>query len=210
MEFAVAGISASATVKRATAGADALGQAARADTVVLVDAADNDIGKADKLSAHQSGLMHRAISVFVFDGSGRMLVQRRAAGKYHCAGFWANACCSHPYPGEAPKAAAQRRCREELGLDIDVNPAGRIHYRADVGSGLIEDELVHLYWGVAKAPCDLNPDEVAAVQFIDTHALLEAGHTGLLPLAPWFVIYMRELAPRIAHWSEMARASSAA
>ena len=83
----------------------------------LVDEAGVTIGTAEKLAAHQApGLLHRAFSVFLFDPRGRLLMQRRALGKYHSPGVWSNTCCGHPYPGESPFAAAARRTHEELGV----------------------------------------------------------------------------------------------
>ena len=76
--------------------------------VVLVDDADREIGVADKLDAHRSGALHRAVSVFLFDPAGRLLVQRRALGKYHSGGLWTNSACGHPRPGEATADAARR------------------------------------------------------------------------------------------------------
>ncbi|MET9933122.1 NUDIX domain-containing protein, partial [Streptomyces sp. NPDC006324] len=73
----------------------------------LVDEDGRTIGTAEKLTAHQApGQLHRAFSVFLFDETGRLLLQRRALGKYHSPGVWSNTCCGHPYPGEAPFAAA--------------------------------------------------------------------------------------------------------
>ncbi|CAM5402472.1 Isopentenyl-diphosphate Delta-isomerase [Streptomyces violarus] len=87
---------------------------------ILLELVDEDgvtIGTAEKLAAHQPpGQLHRAFSVFLFDEHGRLLLQRRALGKYHSPGVWSNTCCGHPYPGEAPFAAAARRTFEELGV----------------------------------------------------------------------------------------------
>src|ERR1700685_465980 len=113
--------------------------------IILVDADDREVGLAGKIEAHAKGLMHRAISVCVLDKRGRMLLQRRAAGKYHSGGLWTNACCTHPRAGEGVAEAARRRLREELGVDCELKFALRTHYRADVGNGLIEDEIVHMF-----------------------------------------------------------------
>ncbi|UKL12802.1 isopentenyl-diphosphate Delta-isomerase [Pseudomonas savastanoi] len=85
---------------------------------------------AEKIEAHQSGLLHRAISVFLFDKDGRLLLQRRSASKYHAAGLWANSCCGHPRPGELPIDAAVRRLQEELGIHSELNSWGHICYEA--------------------------------------------------------------------------------
>lgn len=86
------------------------------ELVVLVDEHDREIGTASKLEAHRSGALHRAVSVFVFDDAGRLLLQRRAAGKYHSAGQWANTCCTHPRPGESNLAATQRRLADRKSV----------------------------------------------------------------------------------------------
>src|SRR5271156_2237006 len=98
--------------------------------VILVNEKDLELGHAEKLAAHQQGLLHRAFSVFIFrqenDQAPELLMQQRALSKYHSPGLWTNTCCSHPQPGEAVLAAAKRRLKEEFGLDIAVlKPAGQ-------------------------------------------------------------------------------------
>ena len=95
------------------------------ETVILVDEADREVGLAPKLVAHQSGWRHRAISVCIVDGADRMLLQRRALGKYHSGGLWTNACCTHPRPGERADHTARRRLQEELGITcLSVSSTG--------------------------------------------------------------------------------------
>ena len=52
------------------------------EQVILVDEHDQELGYMEKLAAHETGLLHRAFSVFVFDDKGRLLLQRRAEEKY--------------------------------------------------------------------------------------------------------------------------------
>jgi isopentenyl-diphosphate Delta-isomerase len=117
------------------------------EQVVLVDEHDRELGVSEKLRAHRDGALHRALSVFVFDDDDRLLLQRRAAGKYHSGGEWTNTCCSHPRPGEPVDEAARRRLREEMGIDCPVEKAFEFMYREDVGGGLIEHELDHVFVG---------------------------------------------------------------
>jgi isopentenyl-diphosphate Delta-isomerase len=117
------------------------------EQVILVDSNDTPVGVCEKQAAHEAGVLHRAFSVFLFDGSGRMLLQRRASAKYHSGGLWSNTCCSHPQPGEDTVAAAQRRLAEEMGIDCRVDSLFSFVYRAPVGNGLVEHEYDHVFTG---------------------------------------------------------------
>lgn len=130
------------------------------DYVILVDDSDREIGTAEKLDAHRRGALHRAFSIIIWDSNGRMLLQQRAASKYHSGGLWTNTCCGHPRPGEDAGAAAERRLFEEMGLACRLSPLGTISYRAEFGNGLIEHEIVHIYRGLHDgAAVTANPEE---------------------------------------------------
>jgi len=146
----------------------------------------------DKLEAHREGVLHDAVSVFVFDGED-MVIQQRAAGKYHCGGLWANACCTHPDWGEDAAASARRRLTEELGVDLDLREVGVTTYRADVGGGLIEHEHVRLFRGDADRDAlqfDLNPDEVSQIRWVSPAMLSEEAQAHPDRFAPWLRIYL--------------------
>lgn len=145
------------------------------------------LGELDKLSSHIApGRLHLAFSVFVFCGD-EVLVQKRAASKYHFAGIWANACCSHPEPGEEIVASAHRRLFEELGLDLELTDVGTFSYRAaDAASGLVEHELDHVLVGEMTAPAELSAaeDEVDELAWLPVTAVIGAGKGQ--GFAPWF------------------------
>jgi isopentenyl-diphosphate delta-isomerase len=141
------------------------------DHVVLVNTDDVPQGTAEKLEAHLEGWLHRAFSIFVFDSRGRLLLQQRAAHKYHSPGLWSNTCCSHPRPDEPLHDAVHRRLVEEMGFDCDLHPAFHFVYRADVGNGLIEHELDHVFIGHADATVTANEEEVAGWSWVDPEDL---------------------------------------
>jgi isopentenyl-diphosphate delta-isomerase len=138
---------------------------------VLVDRSDRELGTEEKLRAHQTGALHRAVSVFLFDAEHRLLLQRRADGKYHSAGKWSNTCCSHPRPGETPLAAAARRLTEEMGIACDLAPAFSFIYRADLGDGLVEHELDHVFIGAFDGTPEPDPREVQAWEWMPLSAV---------------------------------------
>jgi isopentenyl-diphosphate delta-isomerase len=135
------------------------------EKVILVDRADRPLGTAPKLEAHRRGELHRAFSVLICDGAGKMLLQKRHSAKYHSGGLWTNACCGHPRPGEDTRGAACRRLAEEMGFGCELIPIGTLIYRDEVGDGLIEHEFVHLYQGRWTGMPQPNPSEIEAYEW---------------------------------------------
>lgn len=167
---------------------------------------DGTLTPVEKLEVHRRGLRHRAVSIFVMSGE-KVLIQQRAKSKYHTPGLWANTCCTHPLWNEEPITCAVRRLNEELGIK-GLYPAHRdlVEYRADVGNGLIEHELVDIF--LADASADLrvrpNPEEVMSVRWVDLYDL--AAEVGRWPerFTPWLRIYLEEHKDRI--FGALARA----
>lgn len=161
------------------------------DPEIPAVADDGSLYPIGKMAAHRQGVLHVAVSIFLVS-RGRLLIQRRAKGKYHCGGLWANTCCSHPHWRELPADAATRRLNEELGIaDVPLTPCDELVYRADVGAGLVEHEHVHLFRG--DPPADLaigpNPDEVMETRWISYEDLRDEIGRSPARFAPWLRIY---------------------
>lgn len=140
--------------------------------VILVDERDNEIGQMEKLAAHESGDLHRALSVFLFNSKGELLLQQRAWAKYHSPGLWTNTCCSHPRPGESSKDAAIRRLQEEMGMSCEIEKAFDFIYRAEFENGLIEHELDHVFIGSTDELPTINPEEVESWRYVSKESLI--------------------------------------
>lgn len=156
------------------------------ERLVLVDEEDREVGIAGKLAAHEAGLLHRAFSVFVRNGAGELLLQRRAASKYHCGGLWSNTCCGHPRPREALLAAAHRRLTEEMGFDCALAPVSTVRYALRLDNGLVENELDHVLvgrWDGAPSP---DPREADEWRWIGRAALATWTAEAPRELTPWF------------------------
>ncbi|MET9459281.1 isopentenyl-diphosphate Delta-isomerase [Streptomyces canus] len=172
--------------------------AANAILLELVDEHGVTIGTAEKLAAHQPpGQLHRAFSVFLFDERGRLLLQQRALGKYHSPGVWSNTCCGHPYPGEAPFAAAARRTYEELGVSPSLlAEAGTVRYNhPDPDSGLVEQEYNHLFVGMVQSPLAPDPEEVGATAFVTPDELAERHAKDAF--SSWFMTVLNAARPAV-------------
>lgn len=135
------------------------------NNVILVNEQDEPVGVMEKMEAHRQGLLHRALSVFIFNSEGKWLLHKRAQNKYHSGGLWTNACCSHPRPDEDTATAASRRLKEEMGLTCDLKFLFSFQYRADVGDELIEHELDHVFIGRTDDSPTADPAEASDWSF---------------------------------------------
>lgn len=141
--------------------------------VVLVDSHDHEKGLMEKMQAHREGRLHRAVSVMIFNSKGEVLLQKRADGKYHSAGLWSNASCTHPRANEDPAIAATRRLDEEMGLTCELKKKFEFIYRVQLDNGLVEHEYDHVFTGVCDDAPLINKEEVSDWKYISLTELKE-------------------------------------
>jgi isopentenyl-diphosphate Delta-isomerase len=156
------------------------------ERVILVNNDDRKIGLAEKEEAHKAGLLHRAFSVLIYNGSGEMLIQKRAEAKYHGGGLWSNACCSHPRDHEKVSEAIRRRVQEELGINCSCRFLFKVQYDFDMKNGLREKELDHVYMGKSKDEPKPDLREVEDWKFISTAELDQWMKERPDDFTPWF------------------------
>lgn len=161
--------------------------------VMHVDKNDNVIGIVPKLKAHQEGLLHRAVSVLIFNENGDWLLQRRANEKYHSGGLWSNTCCSHPYPNEDVTKASHRRLLEEMGMKCNLTKMYSFTYRAELDNDLIEYEIDHLFSGITNDLPQINTDEVSEFKYISGEELQSDLIKNPQDYSEWFKIIFNEV-----------------
>jgi isopentenyl-diphosphate delta-isomerase len=166
--------------------------------VILVNESDVQIGTIEKMEAHRKALLHRAFSVFIFNQHGEMLLQKRAANKYHSPLLWTNACCSHPMPGEATIDAAHRRLIEELGFDTELTHAFHFIYQTAFDNGLTEHELDHVFIGYYDGTIHPNAHEVDVHQFFTIPQIEVELTSNADQYTSWFKIAFPELLKYLA------------
>ena len=161
--------------------------------VVLVNEQDVEIGRAAKSLAHQDGLLHRAFSVFVFDKSGRLMLQKRAADKYHSGGLWTNTCCSHQAPGETTTEAAHRRLHEEMGFDCALSPLFEFYYKVRFENGIFEHEYDHVLFGFYDQNPVINTQEVAQWSWASVPEIRADLQTNPQKYTYWFALVFEKV-----------------
>jgi len=160
----------------------------REEQIVLVNENDRAIGVGEKIHTHVIGALHRAFSVFIFNSTGQLLLQKRSSSKYHSRGLWSNTCCGHPRPGESIIEASRRRLTEEMGFDCAVKKVFEFIYHAKLDNGLCEHEYDHVLVGNFDESPTPNQEEVADWRWADLTTIKLDMHTHPDQYTYWFRI----------------------
>ncbi|MGQ9848241.1 MAG: isopentenyl-diphosphate Delta-isomerase, partial [Bacteroidales bacterium] len=157
------------------------------ETVILVDTNDNVIGEMEKREAHRKAKLHRAISVFILNSKGQMLLQKREFHKYHSPGLWSNTACTHPRPNESNDIAALRRLKEEMGItQVKITKIFDFVYKEKLDNDLTEYEFDHVFVGVSDALPVPESSEVSEFEYVDTTTLLARIKSNPEQYTVWF------------------------
>jgi len=174
------------------------------EPLILVDENDRVLGHDTKAACHVGeGKLHRAISVFLFNGRGECLLQQRSASKQLWPMVWSNSCCSHPRRDEETADAAARRVREELGVDVPLQFLFKFLYHARYEDSGSERELCSVFIGRCDEPVTVNVNEIRAIESIHVHALDRDLAERPERYTPWMKIEWRRM--REEHWPAVER-----
>jgi isopentenyl-diphosphate Delta-isomerase len=161
--------------------------AADAETLILVDEADREVGHLSKTKCHDGpGVLHRAFSLLIFNGAGELLLQQRAPSKRLWPLYWSNSCCSHPRRAESMETAIHRRLYEELGLRCPLQFLFKFQYQAQFESAGSEQELCSVFIGRSSDPVRTDPKEIQAWRWIEPEALQVELADDAEKFTPWF------------------------
>ena len=171
------------------------------EKVILVDNTDQIMGEMEKMEAHEKAALHRAVSIFIFNAQGEMLLQRRALSKYHSPGLWTNTACTHPRMGEASAEAAKRRAKEEMGLDVqEITELFDFIYKEKLDNELTEHELDHVFVAFSDVHPQINEAEVCAYRYVYVEMLKQEIKANPEAFTVWF----RKIAERVIdHYTQM-------
>ena len=163
------------------------------ELLILVDKKDQAIGLAAKEKCHQnSGILHRAFSIFIFDKKGQLLLQKRSSNKVLWPLFWSNSCCSHPKKGEDLLSAAQNRLKQEMGIDCQLRQEGKLTYQACFKDKGAEREITNIFIGTYSGPVFPNPEEVAEIKWVEPKKLAADIKVNPGIYTPWFKLIYQQ------------------
>ena len=166
--------------------------------VVMVDINDNVVGTKEKIEAHKTPILHRAFSIYLYNSSNEMLIQKRADHKYHSVGLWSNACCSHPQLNENIKQGALERLENEIGIKTDIEELFSFIYMNKFNDSLYEYEYDHVFIGKYDGDFILNPEEASDAKWISIDELKKDLTLNPKAYSAWFIIS----APRVIEFLE--------
>lgn len=154
--------------------------------VTTVSVTNKPTGYCDKVSAHQKPILHRAFSIFLVDKN-KMLIQQRALNKYHCAGLWSNACCSHPVGNTLH--CAKKRLKEELNINCKIKKVFDFVYYSKFENNVYEYEFDYVFIGDfdSTKKIDFNKDEINDLKWVSFKTLKNLLKNNPEMFTPWFL-----------------------
>ena len=158
------------------------------EEVILVNKENEQIGTMPKMEAHEKALLHRAFSVFILNDNGEIMLQQRAASKYHSPLLWTNTCCSHQRVGESNLDAGKRRLQEEMGFVAELKELFSFIYKAPFDNGLTEHEYDHVMIGNFNTEPKINLEEVEAWKWMSPELVKKDIHDNPTEYTVWFKI----------------------
>jgi 3-hydroxypropionyl-CoA synthetase (ADP-forming) len=129
----------------------------------LVDRNGAPAGQAARGECHGNpALIHLVVHVHVFDGEGRLYVQKRALCKDTNPGMWDASVGGHVAAGEAVVNAVVREAREELGIDA----SGASFLYSYLHEGSFESEYAQCFALTWTGPVHPDPSEIDEGRFL--------------------------------------------
>jgi isopentenyl-diphosphate delta-isomerase len=173
------------------------------EEVILVNQENEQIGTMPKMEAHEKALLHRAFSVFIINKDGEIMLQQRAASKYHSPLLWTNTCCSHQRVGETNIEAGKRRLQEEMGFVAELKELFSFIYKAPFDNGLTEHEYDHVMIGDFNSEPKINPEEVEDWKWMSPELVKEDIIDNPEQYTVWFKIIFQKFFQYLFNTTEM-------
>ncbi|OGZ34775.1 MAG: isopentenyl-diphosphate delta-isomerase [Candidatus Portnoybacteria bacterium RIFCSPHIGHO2_01_FULL_39_19] len=157
------------------------------EQILVVNENDETIGLNTKENCHLgNGILHRAITIFIFNNKKEILLARRSLLKKLWPNFWDTSCSAHVRQKETYEQAGKRRLNDELGFSCQLKFLFKFQYQASFQSIGSENEICALLAGDYTGSINPNPKEVLDYKWISIEQLKnEINNTDI---SPWLKI----------------------
>jgi len=163
------------------------------ETLIVINRNDKIVGYKSKQECHACpGLLHRAFSVFIFNGKNELLLQKRSRQKLLWPQFWSNSCCSHPKKDEDLIKSAQKRLKEELGFTTQLKHLGNLYYQANFKNIGCEHEITQILTGVYDGKIKINPVEISDLRWLSFEDLKKEINKHSDWFTPWLKLIVKK------------------
>lgn len=137
------------------------------ELLVVVDTKDNILGYKTRYECHHDkALIHRGVTVLIFNNEGDVLLQKRSMTKDTHPGMWSTSVGGHVAKGETYEEAAVREMSEELGITLPVSLHSTFLFAYPY-----EAEMEALFIAQGEGPFELNREEIADAVFVSKREL---------------------------------------
>ena len=161
----------------------------------LVDLYDENrapLGKtAERYGKKGPGEYRTVVHVCLFDSQGRLLIQKRTAGKRVWPEMWDVSVGGGVDAGETSRQGAEREFREELGVSLDL---GGLRPSVTVNFGGGFDDFFIVRRDLDDVAFQLQAEEVAAVRWVTLPELLDMVDEGsFIPYPKSFLSFLFDM-----------------
>lgn len=169
------------------------------EQLIAVNAQNVPIGPVEKISAHRNpATRHRAITVFLQNDQGEILITQRSNRKPLWPQWWDAACSTHQWwPKESAVEATNRRLPFEIGITAGqithLQEVLHYQYQAKYSDQWTEHEVNYLVLGNFTGEPTPNQDEVSAWEWVPLAELQQELALNNHRFAPWFPLAVQEL-----------------
>jgi len=135
--------------------------------------------------AHQKGLLHRAVHIFIINSLGKLFCRQRSSKKQIYPGYWSTSVGAHVLSGQTYNLVAKQSLKNHLGIDCKLTMIGkaRVHDQ-------YENEISATYIGYSDKTMDLNPQEIEGGKFLTVKEVKQ-------------LIKQKNVTPHLAHCLEI-------
>ncbi len=167
--------------------------------IILVDENDQQIGKISVLDAHlKNARRHRAVTVFIKNNKGELLITKRSIKKPLWPTYWDGAYSTHQRVGELDQDCCQRRLFEELGqkINLEFKYLFKYEYHIKWSEVFSEWEINHILIAEVNGDFDLtniNSEEISEYKWVSFDYMIKLINNGELQFAPWLKIAITKI-----------------
>ena len=130
------------------------------ESLQVVDEEDRPVRGVPRQIVHAERLLHRAVHIFLMNGTGELFLQRRSYRKDTFPRKWDSSAAGHVDCGESYEECAHRELREELGLTAALKELGGVPASEKTGH-----EFIRVYTGEADEVTDFSEEEIETCGF---------------------------------------------